>query len=41
VSHGDDVDSIVACARSFTSGDQVGTHLAPEDELEAGNLDGR
>jgi len=36
-----DVDFIVACARSFTSGDQMGTYLAPEHELEAGNLDGR
>jgi len=36
-----DVDFTVACTRSSTSGDQVGTYLASEDELEAGNLDGR
>jgi hypothetical protein len=36
-----DVDFLVACSRSFTSSDQVGTYLAPEDESQAGNLDGR
>jgi hypothetical protein len=36
-----DADFIVACSRSFTSSDQVGTYLAPEDESQAGNLDGR
>ena len=38
---GSDVDIIVACSWSFTSGDQVGAYLASEDELEAGDLDGR
>jgi hypothetical protein len=36
-----DVDFLVACSRSFTSSDQVGTYLAPEDESQAGDLDGR
>ena len=38
---GTDVDFKVACSWSFTRGDQVGTYLAPEDELQAGYHDGR